>query len=83
MNGSERLGFRMPTCGIPCGKWWKNVFEVDVFYGDNEGLIVAELELASESEKFEKPDWLGEEVTGDDRYYNAQIALKPYKEWVK
>lgn len=60
-----------------------NVFEVDVFVGDNEGLIVAELELADESEQFSRPEWLGEEVTGDKKYYNAELALKPYKEWGK
>lgn len=57
------------------------VFEVDEFYGDNEGLVVAELELQSEEESFEKPDWLGEEVTGDDRYYNVALMQTPFKEW--
>ncbi|MDL2222898.1 CYTH domain-containing protein [Bacteroidales bacterium OttesenSCG-928-M11] len=56
---------------IPFGK---HVYEVDVFYGKYEGLIVAELELESESEVFEKPDWLGEEVTGQEKYYNAYLA---------
>ncbi len=56
-------------------------FEVDEFYGDNEGLIVAEIELASENEAFEKPDWLGEEVTGDARYYNSMLMKTPYKNW--
>ncbi len=56
-------------------------FEVDVFGGDNKGLILAEIELSSENESFEKPDWLGEEVTGDKRYYNAYLAKKPFKEW--
>jgi CYTH domain-containing protein len=56
---------------IPSGK---HLFEVDVFKGDKEGLIVAELELQSESEPFEKPGWLGKEVTGDERYYNAYLA---------
>ena len=54
-------------------------FEVDVFYGENEGLVFAELELEREDEPFLKPDWLGEEVTGDIRYYNAYLSKHPYK----
>ncbi|OUS01511.1 adenylate cyclase [Flavobacteriales bacterium 33_180_T64] len=60
----------------------KHVFEVDEFYGDNEGLIIAEVELNSEDEVFEKPEWLGEEVTGDNRYYNSQLSQFPFKIWV-
>lgn len=56
-------------------------FEVDEFYGDNEGLTVAEVELESEDEAFEKPEWLGAEVTGDDRYYNSMLMKNPYKNW--
>ncbi|MCK5339008.1 MAG: CYTH domain-containing protein [Bacteroidales bacterium] len=56
-------------------------FEVDEFYGDNEGLIVAEIELPSEDHPFKKPDWLGEEVTGDVRYYNSMLMKNPYKKW--
>ena len=56
-------------------------FEVDEFYGDNEGLILAEIELPTENAKFEKPDWLGEEVTGDKRYYNSILKKNPYKNW--
>jgi len=56
-------------------------FEVDEFYGDNEGLVMAEVELASVDEDFERPDWLGAEVTGDRRYYNSHLARHPYKEW--
>lgn len=56
-------------------------FEVDEFYGENEGLIMAEIELQSENETFEKPAWLGEEVTGDERYYNAMLKQKPFKSW--
>ena len=59
----------------------KHTFEVDEFYGDNEGLIVAEIELKSEDETFEKPHWLGEEVTNDNRYYNAALSLNPFKNW--
>lgn len=56
---------------VPFGK---HTFEVDVFHGVHEGLMIAELELQSENEAFEKPDWLGEEVTGDERYYNAYLT---------
>ena len=56
-------------------------FEVDEFYGENEGLTIAELELESEDSTFSKPDFLGTEVTGDKRYYNVQLSLKPYKHW--
>ena len=59
----------------------KHVFEVDEFYGENEGLIVAEVELESEDEAFVKHDFIGEEVTGDIRYYNSQLMKKPYKMW--
>ena len=58
-----------------------HVFEVDEFYNDNEGLIVAEIELDSENDTFEIPDWLGKEVTGDIRYYNAYLSKKPFKNW--
>ncbi|MDI1316773.1 CYTH domain-containing protein [Flavobacterium sp.] len=58
-----------------------HVYEVDVFFGDNEGLIVAEIELQSEDESFEKPIWLGEEVTNDNRYYNAYLSNNPFKSW--
>jgi len=56
-------------------------FEVDEFYGENEGLTIAELELPSEDTAFEKPTWLGEEVTGDVRYFNAMLMKNPYKNW--
>ncbi len=59
----------------------KHIFEVDEFFGDNKGLIIAEVELNSKDEYFEKPDWLGEEVTGDIKYYNSQISKKPYNTW--
>ena len=58
-----------------------HVFDVDEFHDDNEGLIVAEIELASEDEVFERPSWLGEEVTGDVRYYNSMLLRNPYKDW--
>lgn len=59
----------------------KHVFEVDVFSGENEGLIIAEIELSAADEVFEKPDWLGNEVTHDIRYYNAYLSQNPYKAW--
>jgi adenylate cyclase len=59
------------------GRTW----EVDEFHGANEGLVVAELELADELESFVRPAWLGEEVSGDPRYYNARLAQRPYREW--
>lgn len=59
----------------------KHTFEVDEFYGENEGLVVAEVELASEDEPFEKPAFIGREVTGDIRYYNSQLMKHPYRAW--
>ena len=57
------------------------VFEVDEFYGDNEGLTVAEIELPTEDTPFTKPEWLGEEVTGDVKYFNSMLMKNPYKNW--
>jgi CYTH domain-containing protein len=59
------------------GKTW----EVDVFHGDNDGLVVAEIELASEDEEFEQPDWVGAEVSDDPRYYNANLLKRPFSTW--
>lgn len=56
-------------------------WEVDVFEGDNAGLVVAELELEAEDEAFERPAWLGEEVSHDPRYYNVMLARHPFREW--
>ncbi|WP_346881754.1 CYTH domain-containing protein [uncultured Algibacter sp.] len=58
-----------------------HIFEIDEFFADNEGLIVAEIELSSENESFEKPDWLGTEVTGNPKYYNSQLIKHPFKTW--
>jgi adenylate cyclase len=58
-----------------------HVWEIDEFLGDNAGLIVAEIELSSEGETFERPSWLGEEVTADERYYNFNLAQRPFKTW--
>ena len=56
-------------------------WEIDEFHGANEGLIVAEIELGSEGEEFEKPPWVGEEVSGDGRYMNSSLSLRPYSAW--
>ncbi len=72
-NGTEKVRYRIPLDG----KTW----EVDVFIGDNDGLIVAEIELKSEEEKFEKPDWITAEVTDDNRYTNSSLATHPFKDW--
>jgi len=61
------------------GKTW----EIDVFHGDNEGLVVAEIELTSESEAFVRPGWLGEEVSSDPRYFNSNLLKNPFKNWGK
>ncbi|MDG1698021.1 MAG: CYTH domain-containing protein [Polaribacter sp.] len=58
-----------------------HTFEIDEFHGDNEGLIIAEVELSSEAEDFIRPNWLGLEVTGDPKYYNSSISKNPYKNW--
>lgn len=58
-----------------------HVFEVDEFHGENEGLVVAEVELTTEEEPFVKPDFIGEEVTGDVRYYNSQLMKHPFTAW--
>lgn len=57
------------------------VFEVDEFFGENEGLILAEVELADENAIFDRPKWLGEEVTGLAQYYNSSLAKRPFSEW--
>jgi adenylate cyclase len=63
---------------VPCGR---HVWEVDEFLGDNAGLVVAELELDDEHETFARPDWLGPEVTHEERYYNFRLASHPYARW--
>ncbi len=63
---------------VRCGP---HVWELDVFHGENEGLVMAELELGSEDESFELPEWAGEEVSDDPRYYNVNLAQNPYKHW--
>lgn len=58
-----------------------NLWEVDVFNGDNEGLIIAEIELKSEEQEFEIPEWIEKEVSADARFYNANLSLNPYRKW--
>ena len=60
-----------------------HTFEVDEFYGDNEGLVMAEVELSEPDEAFARPSWLGREVTGDPRYYNSHLSRHPFKEWAE
>lgn len=72
-SGTEKIRYEMPFAG--------KVWEVDVFLGDNKGLIVAEIELESEGEEFEKPDWVTHEVTDDGRYTNASLSTRPFKDW--
>ena len=62
-------------------KTGNHIIEIDAFYGENEGLVMAEIELKSETESFEKPIWLGKEVTNDKKYYNAYLSNNPFKNW--
>jgi len=63
---------------VPMGD---HVWEIDEFHGENEGLTVAEVELESEDQKYPKPEWIGDEVTGDARYYNSNLIANPFKKW--
>lgn len=69
----DKTRYQVPFGGL--------TFEVDEFYGDDDGLTVAEVELSSEDQAFDKPEWLGEEVTGDVKYYNSMLMKNPYKNW--
>ena len=69
----DKRRYRVPFKG--------HVFEVDEFYGDNEGLTMAEVELSSVDESFEKPDFIGRDVTGDRRFYNSSLRVNPFKDW--
>ncbi|WP_114194306.1 CYTH domain-containing protein [Edaphovirga cremea] len=71
----EKKRYKIPYAGL--------VWEVDEFFGVNEGLIVAEVELQSEDQVFEKPVWVGEEVSGDPRYFNSNLVTHPYTTWEK
>ncbi len=57
------------------------IWEIDEFFGENQGLIVAEVELESEDQQFEKPEWVGDEVTGDPKYFNSNLILNPFAKW--
>lgn len=63
---------------VPAGP---HTFEVDEFFGENQGLVVAEVELTHETEAFDKPSWLGEEVTGDPKYFNSMLMKHPFTKW--
>ena len=69
----EKKRYKIPAGGL--------TWEIDEFLGDNAGLIVAEVELKSEDQAFDRPAWLGDEVTGDTRYYNANLIKKPFTRW--
>jgi CYTH domain-containing protein len=85
LDEAEHLMALCELGGIEKTRWLvksgNHTFEVDEFLGDNEGLVMAEVELGSEDESFEKPDFIGEEVTGDRRYYNAHLTKYPFKTW--
>jgi adenylate cyclase len=75
-------------CEGPLIEKWRHIvvhagdrWEIDEFLGDNAGLVIAELELDSEQQQFDRPAWLGEEVTDDQRYYNFRLSQHPYREW--
>jgi adenylate cyclase len=59
----------------------QHIWEIDIFHGENKGLVVAEIELLEESDKFDLPGWVGEEVTNDPKYYNSNLLLNPYRKW--
>lgn len=63
---------------VPKGQ---HIFEIDEFHGENDGLVIGEIELTEEVEHFEHPDWLGDEVTGDVKYYNSKLSKNPFKTW--
>ncbi|MBQ8869956.1 MAG: CYTH domain-containing protein [Alphaproteobacteria bacterium] len=71
----EKARYKVPYNGL--------VWEIDEFFGVNEGLIVAEVELQSEDQVFEKPQWIGQEVSGDPRYFNSNLVNNPYTTWKK
>ena len=72
-NGTQKIRYRIPNGNF--------TWEVDEFLGDNKGLIVAEIELTSEDDEFEIPNWITQEVSDDHRYANSSLAIKPFKNW--
>lgn len=69
----EKTRFTLP--------WGQHLWEVDIFAGENSGLVIAEIELRHEHESFEQPAWLGAEVTGQSQYYNGSLARHPFRQW--
>ena len=65
---------------VPVGS---DVWEIDVFHGENDGLVIGEIELTDASQSFMYPDWIGEEVTGNPRYYNYELSLNPFERWAE
>jgi adenylate cyclase len=63
--------------------WREHLWEVDVFSGDNAGLVIAEIELRHEDEPFDRPPWLGIEITGQSQYYNGSLARRPFRQWAR
>jgi adenylate cyclase len=74
----EKGAIKKTRYEVPVGK---HTYEVDVFEGENEGLVLAEIELGSETEAFSVPDWLGKEVTNDPKYYNSYLSKNPFTGW--
>jgi len=72
-TGIEKTRYELPADGV--------IWEIDIFQGQNEGLRIAEIELTDENQPFEKPEWLGHEVSLDSRYYNSNLILHPFKKW--
>ncbi len=87
LNGKKNNLLKIAEPGVIDKNRWlvpaggKLKFEVDEFHGENEGLVVAEIELPAEDAAFSRPEWLGEEVTGDKRYYNSMLMKTPYTKW--
>ena len=81
-SGTVQDGGTCPFGGCPHADGPERIWEVDVFHGDNAGLVLAEIELGSEDERFCRPVWLGEEVTGESRYYNSMLSECPYTMWL-
>jgi len=69
----EKIRYDVDVSGL---RW-----EVDEFLGENEGLVVAEVELQSEDQRFDRPDWIGQEVTGDPKYFNSSLIVNPFRKW--
>lgn len=77
----KKFRYLIPVVCVSEGVKHKHIWEVDEYIGENKGLVVAEIELESEDEVFDKPDWIGEEVTHDKRYASSNLSLTPFKTW--